>query len=109
MKKNFKWNEQLKKAKEVLIDYEGEFKIVDANYIAFKFIAKDFVLVFYPHQTSARHHHIRVRNENSKNIFKASEAMWKLANSENNCTFNVKNIHALWGEERFRQAVIRGV
>lgn len=82
------WQEEFNKVKEILP--EAKIEWVLENYIAFKIKGKDYTLVAYPHKTSAGNHHIRIRDENSKDKFKAVGAMKKLDDSENSCTFSVK-------------------
>lgn len=54
-------------------------------------------LIAYPHKTTAGNHHVRIRNEHSKNVAKATEimkALWWRNNwveKKGFCGFEIKN------------------
>jgi len=61
------------------------------DYQCFTFKADGVCLVFYPHRTTARNYHIRVRNQGSKNKEKAEKLMKMLDDGAGyNCTFSKK-------------------
>ena len=62
-------------AKELLKNEAGEISESPYDYQCFTYKSQDVCLVFYPHRTSARNYHIRVRNQGSKNKEKAEKLM----------------------------------
>lgn len=89
-------------AKAFLVgNYGGDMKWVPHDYQAFQYILPDVCLVFYPHRTSARSYHIRVRDGNSKNKARA-EALMAVIQVDGKkfqtiCTFHQKNKHhGIW-------------
>ncbi len=85
-----KYGEEYKAAKIVLSSELGKFKWLTCDYQAFTYKSDDVSLVFYPHKTTAGNHHIRVRNQNSKNKDKAYQLMKSLYDSSFDCTFKYK-------------------
>ena len=81
------WMREYKKAHDVL-NIEPEWVLKD--YIVFRIRGGDYTLVGYPHKTTAGNYHLRIRDENSKNKYKAVLAMKKLDESTIGCTFSVK-------------------
>lgn len=88
----------------VVNQYKARVRLVFKNYISWKLEAAGVTIVFYPHKTTAGHTHIRIRNENSKDINLAAEIMWHL----NKVGFPVNNIHGHWGEQAFKLRVKGG-
>ena len=60
-KYNSLYGEEFRMAKEILKDFDGELAWSKNDYEAFIFKSDDMYLIFYPHRTSARNYHIRVR------------------------------------------------
>lgn len=62
-------------------------------YEIFRYEEPGVRLIFYPHRTTARHYHIRVRDGGSKDTKRAIELMLKLdKDSGFNCTFSYKTL-----------------
>ena len=78
-------------ATELLKDEGGKIEESSHDYQCFTFKDKNICLVFYPHRTTARNYHIRVRDQGSKNKSRANKLMAMLAeDSGYNCTFSRK-------------------
>lgn len=58
------------------------------DYEAFRYKEENVLLIFYPHQTTAGHHHLRLREQHSKDAKRAHEIMMQLDCSINSCTFS---------------------
>ena len=65
-KKRKPWQDQFDVASLILKDEPGEIVWATDDYVAFRYREPDVRIVFYPHRTSAGHHHIRIRDEGSK-------------------------------------------
>ncbi len=87
------YQDEFDMAKRVLTDsgVVGVMEWSNHDWQAFTFQADGLCLVFYPHKTTAGHHHIRVRDQGSKN-HKQSHRLRKLLHRESgpNCTFSGK-------------------
>ncbi|QND53480.1 hypothetical protein HB779_17485 [Phyllobacterium sp. 628] len=68
----------------------AELFLTYAPYQVAKIIGDGFKIVAYPHKTSACHHHMRLRDEGSKNKRRAEEVMETLDRLDNvrGCTFS---------------------
>jgi len=79
-------------ANSILKEQDGVVEHSDNDFECFTFKSKDVSLVFYPHRTTARNYHIRVRNNGSKDKEKAIKIMDILDNESGyNCTFSRKS------------------
>lgn len=89
-----KWYaKEFERAHDFLIPRFGGYMVwVEHDYQAFQYRIKDDVtLVFYPHKTSAMNHHIRVREQGSKDKARANAIMAVMAiDLANDCTFHQK-------------------
>lgn len=86
------WQIEFDIAGRVLSQEAGELAWATDNHVAFRFIGEGVRIVFYPHKTSARNYHIRVRDEGSKDKAKAHGLMLALdIGAGNNCTFQRKH------------------
>lgn len=70
-------------AKSILEDEGGHIEWGTNDYEAFLFTKPGVSLVFYPHRTTARHYHIRVRDRNSKDKAEVLRLMAKLEEAGN--------------------------
>lgn len=92
MAKRREWQEEFDIAERVLADAGGELVWASDDYVAFRFIGEGVRIVFYPHRTSARNYHLRVRTEACKNKSLADELMLQLdIGAGHDCTFSRKN------------------
>jgi len=78
-------------ANELLKNESGTLFDSDYDYECFRYTDDGIVIIFYPHRTSARNYHIRVRDGGSKNKGKADLIMKMLDDGAGyNCTFQRK-------------------
>lgn len=85
------WGAELTMAEEVARVFGGEVSTTDAAHQVAKIVGADFRVVIYPHRTSARNYHLRVRDEGSKNRQAAERLMIALDHAAGfNCTFSRK-------------------
>lgn len=69
-----------------------------------KITGPGFCLIAYPHKTSAGHHHIRLRDERSKDKRAADIAILEFDKAAgNNCTFQSKHMRTV--EHRVRKGL----
>lgn len=86
------WQDEFDVASAVLKDEPGTLEWATDDHVAFRYREPDARLVFYPHRTSARHYHIRIRDEGSKDKRRFHELAARLfVGSGASCTFQVKN------------------
>lgn len=78
-------------AATALSNHGGELEWGKHDHQAFVYREPTVCLVFYPHKTSAGHHHIRVRDQGSTDKKRAATLMRELDTSINSCTFHAKN------------------
>ncbi len=82
-------------AELVLAPYGGKLEWSQNDYEAFRFTSPGVTLIFYPHKTSAGHHHIRIREQNSKSKALAHELMARLDVAAGHCcTFSSKHLQS---------------
>jgi len=78
-------------ASDMLKNEEGIIEESPHDYQCFTFKDDGVCLIFYPHRTSARNYHIRVRDQGSKNKTRANDLMNMLdEGAGHNCTFTKK-------------------
>ena len=65
-KKRRPWQDHYDVAALILKDEPGEMVSAADAYVAFRYREPGVRIVFYPHQTSGGHYHIRIRDEGSK-------------------------------------------
>jgi hypothetical protein len=95
--KHYVWDEDLRLARDVAARYVCMVYLDDAPYHVAKIKGDGVQLVLYPHQTSAGNHHMRVRDEGSRDAQKALEISDALNKSAGfNCTFSMK----AWSHEK---------
>ena len=83
--------ESYKNAANILASEGGEMEESPHDYQCFTFKTGDVSLVFYPHRTTSRNYHIRVRDQGSKNKPEANRIMRMLDEGAGyNCTFTRK-------------------
>ena len=89
------FKEEFKRAKDFLFPrYMGELTWSYADYQAFIYKTDGVRLIFYPHTTSARNQHIRVRDGGSKNKIRAQAIMDVIQfDLATDCTFTQKANH----------------
>ena len=90
-KKVFNWGQDIEIVFDVAQRHGCHLEPSTDEYIIAKIIGDGVRLVLYPHKTSAKNYHLRVRDENSKN----PEAAHLIVNhldlaAGNNCTFQMK-------------------
>lgn len=89
--KHYVWDEDLTLARDVSEKHGCKVFLDDAPYQVAKIKGDGVQLVIYPHQTSAGNHHLRVRDESSKDAKKALEVADALNKVTGfNCTFRMK-------------------
>lgn len=78
-------------ARRVAERFGGEIEDVTHAHQIMKYRAPGVVLVFYPHKTTARHYHVRIRDEHSKDK-EAAQNMLAIfsASAGFSCTFTHK-------------------
>jgi hypothetical protein len=83
------WADDLKIADGFAQAYGLTLQLTDADYQVAKLVGRGVRLVLYPHKTSAGHHHLRVRDENSSDKALAQKLMALLDYAAGfNCTFS---------------------
>lgn len=60
-KYNSIYGEEFKMVQKILKDFNGKLEWSKNNYEAFTFKSDNLNIIFYPHRTSSRNYHIRVR------------------------------------------------
>lgn len=86
------------RAEDVLrqFDEDAECVVRGHTYECFRYQPAEVCLIFYPHQTSARNVHVRVRSQHSKNHRLAAQMLDALITSTGTCTFSVNNVSSCW-------------
>ena len=75
-------------ARGILAAYGGTFEWSKHDYQAFTYEKQGVKLVFYPHKTTAGNHHLRVRDQGSKDHVQAKKLLSLLDKGAGfNCTF----------------------
>lgn len=84
--------EEFELAKAALKPLGGEVYWVDHDYEAFRYKADGVLLIFYPHQTTAGNHHLRVRCAANSNIEAAAIAVKTILEAKKciDCKFQAK-------------------
>lgn len=90
------FKEEFEKAKARLAPLGGTVSSGVHDYEAFVYDTLDLRLVFYPHKTTARNYHIRVRTSGKFSREALRKAIFALA--ENTCTFQFPADTQLHGE-----------
>lgn len=92
MAKRRPWQEEFSVAGLVLAGEPGTLEWATDAYVAFRYREPDVCIVFYPHRTSAGNHHLRIRDEGSKDKARFDALAARLyVGSGLTCTFQVKN------------------
>ena len=90
-KREKSWPAEMTIAEDVADAFGAEVVVSSAAHQVAKIVGADFKVVLYPHRTTARNYHLRVRDEGSKNLVKASAVMDALDRAAgSNCTFSRK-------------------
>lgn len=92
MSKKRAWQDEYDVAALVLKDEPGGLEWATDDYVAFRYREPTVRIVFYPHKTSAMNHHLRVRDEGSKDKKRFKQLIARLyVGSGLTCTFSIKH------------------
>lgn len=85
------WQDEFDVAALVLKGEPGELVWAEDDYVAFRYREPTVRIVFYPHRTTAMNHHLRIRDEHSKDPARFKELVARLyVGSGLSCTFSMK-------------------
>jgi hypothetical protein len=101
-----KWyKDEFRQAEEFFADKGGVVEWSTHDYQAFTYKQEDKIsLVFYPHKTTAGNHHIRVRDQGSKDKSLAKTLMHDLSKTTGTCTFSRNGVSSHWTPEEIQRA-----
>ena len=97
--KHYVWEEDLRLARDIAARYCCMVYLDDTPYHIAKIKGDDIQLVLYPHKTSAGNHHMRIRDEGSKDAKSALSIADALHTTSGfNCSFQMK----AWSRDKLK-------